>query len=106
MMTAAYFTLNNPTDFPDSLLSLTTEIANDAQIHESFETEDGMMGMRPVGLIPIGSKSSVELKPGGIHIMVIHPYDDIVVGDSVNFLLQFAKAGDIEVRLPVSGKIN
>ena len=101
MMTAAYFTISNQTNKNDSLLSVDSEIASDTQIHESYETEEGTMGMRPVGLVPAPSKSMTKLKPGGIHIMIIRPYEDIAIGDSVDLTLFFQESGLMEVTLPV-----
>jgi copper(I)-binding protein len=106
MMTAAYFTISNMTNENDSLLSVETEIAVDTQIHESFETQEGTMGMRPVGLVPAPAKSQTELKPGGIHIMIIRPYENVAEGDSVDLLLFFQESGLMEVALPVQSSPN
>ena len=106
MMTAAYFTISNTTTTDDSLLSVETEIASDTQIHESYETEEGTMGMRPVGLVPVPANSQTELKPGGIHIMIIRPFEDLSEGDSVNLTLFFQESGLIEVALPVQSSSN
>lgn len=104
MTTAAFFTIENGTALNDSLLSVESDVTDDTQMHESFEMEDGMMGMRPVGLIPVGAGEKVELKPGGLHIMIIQPYKDIAEGDSVHFTLTFVELGDMEIALPVVGR--
>lgn len=101
MMTAAYFTIHNNYSVADTLLSVSTQSAVDSQIHESFAGEDGIMGMREIGMVPIEANSNAELKPGGIHIMVIRPQNDITEGDSVDFVLQFSKLGSLDIRLPV-----
>ncbi len=106
MMTAAYFTISNMTNENDSLLSVETELALDTQIHETYETGEGTMGMRPVGLVPAPAKSLTELKPGGIHIMIIRPYENIMEGDSVDLILFFQESGLIEVTLPVQSSSN
>ncbi len=101
MMTAAYFTIRNGTASTDTLINVTSNVTDDTQIHESFEQEGGMMGMREIGMIPIESNSSAELKPGGMHIMIIRPFQDVAEGDSVTFFLNFSNAGERELTLPV-----
>ena len=101
MMTAAYFAITNNTASTDSLIGISSTIAEDTQIHESFEMEAGMMGMREIDAISIESNSVVELTPGGLHVMVIRPFENILEGDSVTFSLEFLSTGLVEVTLPV-----
>lgn len=101
MMTAAYFTIENGTSESDTLLSVNFENAADTQIHESFEAEGGMMGMRPVGAVEIPANSSVELKPGGIHIMIIRPEINLAEGDSIDLELAFSSEELRLIRVPV-----
>jgi len=101
MMTAAYFTINNGTGAADTLLSIQSNVTNDTQIHESYEMEGGLMGMREIGQVLIDAGSYAELKPGGIHIMIIRPENDVAAGDSVEFLLNFSAHGEMKVALPV-----
>ena len=100
-MTAAFFKIHNGTASNDSLLSVESSVTDNTEIHESYEMDSGMMGMRPVGLIPVASGEEVELKPGGMHIMIIQPFMDVNAGDSVHFVLYFSEAGDVEITLPV-----
>lgn len=106
MMTAAYFIIKNGTTSADTLKSIQSNVTDDTQIHESFEKEDGMMGMREVGMVPVNAESTAELKPGGIHIMIIRPNVDVALGDTVDFTLQFANYGEMELRLPVQSSSN
>jgi len=101
MMTAAYFTITNGTSAADTLLSIQSNVTNDTQIHESYEAEGGLRGMREIGAVPVDAGSSAELKPGGIHIMIIRPENDVAAGDSVEFLLNFSVHGEMRVALPV-----
>ena len=105
MMSAAYFTIRNGTGKADTLWSISAEdVSEDVQIHESYKTDDGLMGMKPVGAVPVPADDAVELKPGGIHIMIIQPYSDLNDGDQVRFELNF-NSGDIVIELPVK-KVN
>ncbi len=101
MMTAAYFSIKNNESYSDTLLSVRYSNAADTQIHESFEAEGGMMGMRPVGAVPVPATSSVELKPGGIHIMIIRPEMDLAEGDTIDLELAFSSEEVRLIRVPV-----
>ena len=101
MMSSAYFTIKNGTSEPDSLLSVTSSISSDAQIHESYATEDGLMGMRPQGLVPIPANSDVQFKQGGLHVMIIQPNLDLAEGDSVTLTLSFSSLLELNIKLPV-----
>ncbi|MBO6794561.1 MAG: copper chaperone PCu(A)C [Balneolaceae bacterium] len=101
MMTAAYFTIRNNETFADTLLSVSYANADDTQIHESYEADGGMMGMRPVGAVPIPANSGVELKPGGIHVMIIRPEMNLSEGDSIVLELAFSSNELQLIRIPV-----
>ena len=67
---AVYLVLDNQTGTDDALVSVTSP-AGTAEIHETVAQHDGMMGMHPVSRLEIASGSTVELKPGSYHIMLI-----------------------------------
>jgi len=97
MGTALYFEVENPTDKPDTLYKVTSDVSNMIQLHETY-TKDELMGMREVGEFVIEPKSSIELKPGGYHIMVMKLKRDIKKGDVIEFNLLFKNAGSIIIR--------
>ena len=101
MMSAAYFTIHNGLNAADTLTQIRSSISKNLQIHESFKEDDGMMGMREIQIIPIERKSTLELIPSGIHVMIIHPVHDIADGDSVDFILDFSVMGEVLVKFPV-----
>jgi len=70
------------------------------QMHETF-SKNGMMGMRQVKAIPIKSKSTLEFKPGGYHVMVMNLKKDLKKGSLAEFTLHFKYAGDVTVKAPV-----
>lgn len=92
---AAYCTLANRGTEADSLLSVSTPVTPDVEIHEMAE-DGGMMTMRKLGgALPIGANASVELSPSGTHIMLINVDRQLKNGDSVELELRFARAGTI-----------
>ncbi len=96
MGTALYFVVENQSDLPDTLYKLTSDISNMIQLHETY-TKDDMMGMREVGKYVIEPGSSLELKPGSYHIMVMKLKKDIKGGDKEEFVLHFKIAGDVSI---------
>jgi copper(I)-binding protein len=64
--------------------------------------EGNVMKMRQVTAIDIPANGSVELKPGGLHIMFTGIKEPLIAGRSIPVKLQFAKSGGVEVKLPVN----
>jgi copper(I)-binding protein len=88
MGTALYFEIKNEGAVADTLYSVSTDISNMVQIHETFSSGN-MMGMREIGIIVVQPDASVNLKPGGMHIMVMRLKRDIKVNDEAEFILSF-----------------
>lgn len=94
-----YVTLTAGSD--DRLLSVSTPLADSAQIHE-MKMENGVMSMGELkdGLaLPAGQK--VELKPGSTHVMLMGLRDPLVDGGVASFTLTFEKAPAIGVHAAV-----
>lgn len=98
---AAYFTYSNSLDIPDTLTSVNSSVARAIQVHESYETEDGMMGMREQEQVAIPAGERLFFKQGGLHIMLMDVREDLSPGDSVTVELEFKQAGKISKTLPV-----
>lgn len=98
--TAAYFILHNGTESDRVLIAVETEIAERAELHES-RLEDGLLRMRPVDNIPVASNSSVELAPGGYHVMLLDLHQPFSTGDLVGVTLHFDDGTILDERLPV-----
>jgi hypothetical protein len=96
MATALYFTLENNGSEADTLYAVETDIAKMVQIHETYSNGD-VMGMREIGKIIIEPGSSVKLKPGGMHIMVMRLKRDIKKGDEIDFTLYFRNEDKISI---------
>ncbi|MEN9416974.1 MAG: hypothetical protein RI988_594, partial [Pseudomonadota bacterium] len=51
--------------------------------------------------IEVPPGKTVELKPGGLHVMLIGIQKPLKVGDSFPLTLRFEKAGEVQVEVPV-----
>lgn len=97
---AAYFLIRNDGREGDRLTGATSEMAEVVEIHESKLVND-MMVMEEQEFLEVPPGSSVELKPGGIHIMLLGIRKSLVAGEEFELLLHFEKAGDYAVVVPV-----
>ncbi|PCJ27142.1 MAG: hypothetical protein COA94_04290 [Rickettsiales bacterium] len=69
---AAYMKIHNPTDEQITIISASAMVvANNVELHKSFVDEGGISRMTAIDKIVVPAKSTIELKPGGIHIMLI-----------------------------------
>jgi copper(I)-binding protein len=91
-----YMTLVNNSSKVDHLLSVTTDVSESAQLHESVET-DGVATMKPVEALEIPAGGTVELKPGSTHIMLTGLKAPLKKGDMIMLELKFEHAGTFEV---------
>ena len=99
---AAYLTIRNQGMVPDKLVSVSTEAAARAEVHETV-TEDGLTRMRPAGEVGIPPEASVSFAPGGKHIMLMDLRDPLVRGKKFMLFLTFERAGEIPVWVPILG---
>lgn len=100
---AVFLTLNNAGNSDDMLIGASSDKATMTEIHESFVDEaDGTMQMRSVDNVAVPSNGSVELKPGGYHIMLIDLLSPLVEGESFNVTLRLQDGGDVVVPVTVT----
>jgi len=98
---AIYLTINNKSHDADRLIGASSDVADKVQIHE-MKVVGGTMEMREVtdGLA-VAAGSSIVLKPGGYHIMLIGLKKPLKADDAVPLLLNFERAGKVSVTVPV-----
>lgn len=99
--TAIYFVINNPTDEEDVLLTASTDASMMTELHMSSMDASGVMKMTPQENVPVPAKSEVIFKQGGLHVMLMNIKKDLKPGDTVKLTLNFEKAGQIVLDVPV-----
>ena len=97
---AAYMTLVNAGDTPDRLLSVSSDAAQDVQLHTS-EMDNNVMRMREVPAIDVPANGEATLKPGGYHVMLLDLTRDLTPGETITLTLTFEQAGEMQVQVPV-----
>jgi copper(I)-binding protein len=88
------------------LVAASSPLAGVVEVHEM--TMDGnMMKMRPVPALNLPAGKSVELKPGGYHVMLMDLKKELKEGETVPVTLvnegKDGKRESIEVKAPVRG---
>jgi copper(I)-binding protein len=98
---AVYMTIANGGGADDRLLSASSDAAETVELHETTMT-DNVMRMAPVeGGILVPARGRAELKPAGLHVMLIGLTRDLKAGDTVRLTLTFERAGSMEIEAPV-----
>lgn len=95
---AAYATIIN-SGGADRLVSVSTPIGP-ASIHSS-STDNGVMRMRPVGKLDIPANSTVELDPGGTHVMIEGIKQPLELGTTFPLTFRFERSGAQQVTVAV-----
>ena len=92
--TGAFMQIKSPTD--TALVAISSPAAKIAEVH-SMKMEGGVMKMNAVDKLAVPAGQSVELKPGGYHVMLVDLAAPLKEGDTVPLKLTFEdKAGKKE----------
>jgi copper(I)-binding protein len=97
----AYFTLAYPSGPPDHLVSLSTPVAQRAELHR-MDMANGVMRMRPAGALPLKAGDSVRLAPEGLHLMLIGLKAPLKVGERFPLTLTFEHQPPLTVEVEVA----
>jgi len=100
---AGYLRVTNTGSTPDRLLGGSTDVAARIEPHD-MKMEDGVMKMRALADgIEIAPGATLELKPGGMHLMILGLKQPLKAGESFPATLRFEKAGSTPVTFNVLG---
>lgn len=95
-----YLVIRNKGAAGDRLVGVSSPVSARMEMHEMAMERD-IMRMREVKGFDVPAKGSVELKPGGFHLMFIDLKAPLKPGDKVPVTLRFEKAGEIKAELEV-----
>ena len=98
---AGYLTIKNTGSMDDSLIGVQVDFAM-GMLHQTTVDSSGVASMKEINAIPVPAGATVELKPGGYHMMFMRPTRELKAGESVELTLQFQKAGSIKVQANVT----
>lgn len=79
-MMAGFARIENGCEAPVAIVGAESLAFADVSLHETRE-EGGVSRMREVEALPVAPGKAVELKPGGLHLMLHGPYRPLDAGD-------------------------
>ncbi len=97
---AIFMHLMNKDDSARQVVDANSNSADVVELHNHIMA-DGMMQMRKVDSIDIPANGTAELKPGGMHIMLLGLKSDLHEGDNVKLTLKFANGETKNLSVPV-----
>ena len=98
---AGYLSIKNTGSSPDRLIDIKSSVAGKVEVH-SMKMDNGIMRMRPIqGGLELPPGKTVELKPGGLHLMFMKLKSGLKKGQPFKATLVFEKAGEIELEFSV-----
>ena len=84
----------------DKLISASSSVSKTMELH-TMVMDGNIMKMREVKGIDVPANGSVELKPGGLHLMFMDLNEQLKPGSTFKVKLKFEKAGEVEVPFQV-----
>ncbi len=100
---AAFMTIENTLTGDSTLTSVSSKLIEHIELH-SMEHVDGIMTMRQINAIVIPANSEVELKPGGLHLMLFGFQKPLEPGEKIPLTLNFQDGSSVEVEAVVKGQ--
>lgn len=97
-----YFELRNTTKVPAHLVGASSPGFREVMLHRSVD-KDGRSTMIHLEKIEVAPGGRLSFKPGGYHLMLLHPTAELKVGASVPVTLEFADGNKVTIRFQVRG---
>lgn len=95
-----YLRIDNRGGAADRLVGARSPAAVSTELHQ-MSMDGDVMRMRRIDAIDVPAGGSVELKPGGHHLMLTGLKAPLRAGSNLDLVLQFEKAGEVKVRARV-----
>lgn len=102
-MTAAFGVLQNETDSELEITAWSSPAYADVSLHRT-EIVEGVSKMREVPVLVIPAGESVALAPGGYHLMLMMPLQDVESGQSVPLHATTLDGRGFRFEAPVEGR--
>ncbi|MDD6924561.1 copper chaperone PCu(A)C [Campylobacter sp.] len=97
---AAFFVIKNNSDKDIAITSVNSDIAEKNELHTHIK-ENEMMKMMKIEKLVVPAKSSLELKSGGDHVMLMGLKKELKAGDEINLELSFSDGDKKKIKVPV-----
>ena len=83
-----------------AIVSASSPAADVVELHTHIE-DRGVLRMRRIPRIELPNGKPVDLRPGGLHVMLIGLRRDLNVGEQIAVTLQFSDGSQRDLKVPV-----
>ena len=97
---AAFFVIKNNSDKDIAITSANSDVAEKNELHTHIK-ENKMMKMMKIEKLVVPAKSSLELKSGGDHVMLMGLKKELKAGDEISLELSFSDGDKKSIKVPV-----
>ena len=97
---AAFFVIKNNSDKDIAITSANSDIAEKNELHTHIK-ENQMLKMMKIEKLVVPAKSSLELKSGGDHVMLIGLKKELKAGNEISLELSFSDGDKKSIKVPV-----
>jgi copper(I)-binding protein len=97
---AGYLSIHNSSAISVSVVAIRSDGFASIEVHRSV-MHDGMMRMEPVDRLTIEAGTSLQLAPGGLHLMMMHPVEATRPGDDIEVILQLDDGSEQRLMMKV-----
>ena len=97
---AAFFVIKNNSDKDIAITSANSDVAEKNELHTHIK-ENKMMKMMKIEKLVVPAKSSLELKSGSDHVMLMGLKKELKVGDEISLELSFSDGDKKSIKVPV-----
>lgn len=97
---AAFFVIKNNSDKDIAITSANSDAAEKNELHTHIK-ENQMLKMIKIEKLVVPAKSSLELKSGGDHVMIMGLKKELKAGDEISLELSFSDGDKKSIKVPV-----
>lgn len=97
---AAFFVIKNNSNKDIAITSANSDIAEKNELHTHIK-ENQMLKMMKIEKLVVPAKSSLELKSGGDHVMLMGLKKELKAGDEISLELSFSDGDKKSIKVPV-----
>lgn len=99
-MLAGFGHLENKCSDAQAVVAARSPYFGEVTVHETTVV-DGVSRMRPIGRLPLAAGGHAELRPGGLHLMLMQPQAPVSEGQQVPLVLVLADGSEVSTTLVV-----
>ena len=97
---AVYLVVDNHGSEADMLMGVQTDVAQKVELHTTSH-DHGQMKMHHQHSLEIPGNSSLTMRPGGHHIMLMGLVEPLIPGQKFSLTLNFMNGGEIKTEVEV-----